>query len=309
MKLTGAKLAVTKILGRPGLVLQKHSPEILLGLGLAGAIGSTILACRATLKCDAIFEKMKTDREKIEEASRLVENGGLSEEEYTTSDKTKDTLILYKDAAIGFIKIYWPAVTLATTSIFCILGSHGIMKKRGVALAATVKALEEGFSAYRKRVVEEYGEETDYMFKNGLRAEQITETETDENGKEKKVKSTKITSDPNGLSVYARFFDESCANWCKTPEYNLMFLKTQQTYFNNMLLARGHVFLNEVYDSLGIERSQAGAVVGWCRGMGDDYIDFGIYNDKSCQARRFVNGDERTILLDFNVDGVIYDHI
>ena len=60
---------------------------------------------------------------------------------------------------------------------------------------------------------------------------------------------------------------------------------------------------------LGIPRSQAGAVVGWVLGEGDDYIDFGMFDGNNMATRDFVNGYERSILLDFNVDGVIYDLI
>jgi hypothetical protein len=178
-----------------------------------------------------------------------------------------------------------------------------------VAVMAAYKAIEEGFSAYRKRVVEEYGEEKDFVLKNGLRSEQIEETVVDaETGKSKKVKTNKYGVDPNGISVYARFYDESCKQWSKTPEYNLMFLKAQQNYFNDMLKARGHVFLNEVYDALGIERTKAAACSGWLLGEGgDNYIDFGLYNAGRSQA--FVNGYENVVLLDFNVDGVIWDLI
>ena len=88
-----------------------------------------------------------------------------------------------------------------------------------------------------------------------------------------------------------------------------MYLKAQQNSFNDLLRARGHVFLNEVYDGLGLERSQAGAVVGWVLGDGDNYVDFGIFDGDKPRARDFVNGLEASILLDFNVDGVIYDLI
>jgi hypothetical protein len=60
---------------------------------------------------------------------------------------------------------------------------------------------------------------------------------------------------------------------------------------------------------LDIPRTQAGAVVCWVRGQGDDFIDFGIFDGNDDATRRFVNGCERSILLDFNVDGVIYDMI
>ena len=124
--------------------------------------------------------------------------------------------------------------------------------------------------------------------------------------KEKKVKKEFTVADPNGVSIYAKFFDETSTQWTKTPEYNLIFLKGQQQYLNDVLHSRGHVFLNEVYDVLGLDRSKAGAVVGWVLGEGDDYIDFNLYNKDNAN---FVNGDEGSVLLDFNVDGVIYDLI
>ena len=182
------------------------------------------------------------------------------------------------------------------------------MRTRNLALVAAYKAVEQGFNAYRKRVIEEYGAEKDYMFKNGLRSETIVETEIDENGKTKKVKKEKLVVDPNAVSMYARFFDSSSAEWQKSSQYNLTFLQQQQNYFTNLLNIRGHVFLNEVYDALGIPRSQAGTVVGWVIGDdNDNYVDFGIWDREKQKARDFVNGYEDSILLDFNVDGFIYD--
>lgn len=111
-------------------------------------------------------------------------------------------------------------------------------------------------------------------------------------------------------SIYARFFDESCAAWSKDAEYNLTFLKGQQAHANDILRARGYVFLNEVYDMLGMPRTKAGQAVGWIydesNPYGDNYIDFDL-NDERCST--FVNGYERSVLLDFNVDGNIVDKV
>ena len=117
--------------------------------------------------------------------------------------------------------------------------------------------------------------------------------------------------DPNLYSDYAKFFDEFNPNWQNDPEYNLMFLKSQQQYANDLLKARGRLFLNEVYDMLGIERTKAGQVVGWTYNMknptGDNFVDFGIYDMSKERVRAFVNGYEPSILLDFNVDGNVWD--
>lgn len=311
MKLTKLTNGLAKVTGRAGLTVKKYSPEILLVVGITSAVGSTILACLATLKVDEVKKTHQDKVDRINDCWEKVKDGEIPLDEYSEQDHKRDLTVVYTQTAVDYIKLYGPAVTLGALSIVALVGGHGIMKKRNVALVAAYKAVEEGFNAYRQRVRDEYGEDTDYMFKNGLKAETVTETEVGEDGKQHKVKKTKFAAiDGATPSVYARFFDESCRQWCKTPEYNLMFLNAQQEYFNHILISKGHVFLNEVYDALGIPRTQAGTMVGWVMrkdGKGDNKIDFGVYNGDSERAVAFVNGNERSILLDFNVDGVIYD--
>jgi len=204
--------------------------------------------------------------------------------------------------AVDISKLYGPTITLGLSSIACIIAAHGIMNRRAVALTAAYKALESTFAEYRNRVIEQIGEKREEDIRMGTKTVEIT----DENGKTKKITSV----DPNGISPYAKFFDEHSDNWSKTPEYNLLFLKAQQNYANDLLHARGHVFLNEVYDMIGVPRTSAGQVVGWVISKdGDNFIDFGIYDHWNNEKHLFVNGLEASILLDFNVDGVVYDRI
>lgn len=300
---------LSKIAGKSGLVLKQKSPEILLILGIGGMIGTTIMACRATLKAEGVLDEHQDKIDKINTLARKVADGDVPAEKYTEEDHKKDVIVTYAQTAVEFAKLYGPSVAVGAISIACIIGGHNILQKRNIALVAAYKGLQEAFKAYRKRVIEEHGEEADYMYKHGLRAQEITEKVVDEDGKEtEEKKKVLVSDDPNKISEYAKFFDQSCREWSKDPEYNMYFLKSQEKYWNNMLRARGHVFLNEVYDSLGIERTKAGAVVGWVLGAnGDNHIDFGLYNVERNSTRRFVNGVEPVILLDFNVDGVIYN--
>lgn len=310
MNLSKITTGLSKMTGKTGLTLKKHSPEILLVVGVSGTVVAAVLACRATLRVQEVLDNHADKKDKIDSVWQKVQDGDISLSEYSENDHQKDLVVTYTQTVVDFIKLYGPAVTLGVASMACVIASHGIMKKRNVALVAAYKAVEEGFNAYRKRVIEEHGEQADYMYKNGLRSEEVTQPAyTDADGvKHKAEKKTQLVQDPNGLSVYARFFDEACSQWSKNPEYNLMFLRSQQNYYNDMLKARGHVFLNEVYDALGIPRTQAGSIVGWVIGPeGDNFIDFGIFDADKMKSRDFVNGYERSILLDFNVDGVIYD--
>ena len=300
---------LTRLAGAKSLLLKKSSPEILMAIGITGIVSSTVLACRATLKSEAIIDGAKKQLNTVNVCWEDVQQGKFPAENYTDKDHKKDLTTVYAQTAIKFVRLYGPSVTIGAVSIGCIVGAHGMLQKRNVALMAAYKTIDEGFRSYRKRVVDEYGEEQDFIFRHGLRAETVIEEEVDDTGKVKKVKKKKYSVDPNATSIYARFFDDSCTQWSKTPEYNLMFLRAQQNYYNDMLKVRGHVFLNEVYDALGIQRTSAGSVVGWMIGAGDDYIDFGIYDGQREKQRDFVNGYEQTILLDFNVDGVIYDII
>lgn len=286
-----------KVAGRGMLLVKKHSPEILTTVGIVGVVASAVMASKATLKLEPVVEKIKNGKD---EAKSFLEDEMFPE--YDKDRHNKEVARVYVKGAVDLSKLYGPSITLGLSSIACIIGAHGIMRKRNVALAAAYKAVETSFSEYRKRVIAELGEEKEEDVYIGRQQVEVV----DENGKKKKV--TKV--DPNGISAYARFFDEYSDNWSKTPEYNLLFLKAQQNYANDLLHARGHVFLNEVYDMIGIPRSQAGQVVGWVISKdGDNFIDFGVYDFDNTGSHLFVNGHERSILLDFNVDGVIYDLI
>ena len=148
-----------------------------------------------------------------------------------------------------------------------------------------------------------------------FKAKKIEEKVVDEKGKEKKVKKDiqVVDYDRPGESEYARFFDDGNTGWDENPEFSLQFLIRQQNWANELLNHRGYVFLNEVYDMLGIPRTKAGQIVGWVKNNKDDnadhYIDFGIFNVNRPKSRDFVNGYENVILLDFNVDGPILDLI
>ena len=304
-----AKFAI----GRGGLVLKKYSPEILTAAGVIGTVGSTVLACKATLKVEDILDEAKKKSNLI----NAVHDGEIEvDAEYTDKDYSKDLLVNRTQTAVKLIKLYGPAISLGALSIAAILGGQHILRKRNVAVMAAYKLCEESFNNYRSRVKDELGEEKDRQFYYGMTEETVKDKVKSKDGKTKTI-TKKVEKAPDHLySQYARFFDEANINWDKSPEQNMYFLKMVQNQMNDKLKARGHVFLNEVYDALGFDRSEAGQLVGWvwnkdntAMEAGDGYIDFGIFDGNNYAKRAFVNGDERSILLDFNIDGMIYDLI
>lgn len=106
---------------------------------------------------------------------------------------------------------------------------------------------------------------------------------------------------------YVRLFNSKCHAWTKDPEVNKWFLLHQQDYVNEILRARGQLFLNEVLDILGLPRTKLGQVVGWIydpdNPMGDNFVDFGFFEKGRSSA------DELTTVLNFNVDGNIWDRL
>lgn len=284
---------VTQKIGRQILTIKKDSPRTLFVLGIVGTVGSTILACRATLKLSDTLDEFKEDVEGVKTLAEVIPDNG-----YSRMDHNKDMAYAYLRGTYSIAKLYAPAILLGSASIGALTGSHVTLSRRNTGLTAAYAAVQSSFEAYRERVKEELGEEKELEIHHAARLEKIAA-----DGKTISLHR----ADPNKWSPYARFFDEYNRNWVKNPELNRLFVQCHQNYANHLLHARGHVFLNEVYEMLGMEHTSAGCVVGWLVGPGgDNYIDFGLFEAASSQ---FVNGWERSIILDFNVDGVIYDKI
>lgn len=298
--------ALTRFVNNTGLQLKKHSPEILMVAGIAGTVASTVMACKATTKATSLLEEAKKE---INAIHTVAENN----DEYSEKDLQQALTMSYTQTGVKLLKLYAPAIALGTLSITSIVAGHNILKKRNLALAAAYAVVDKGFKHYRNNVVERFGKEIDKELRFGIKSQEIEEVVKDKDGKEKieKKKANVITNPLLDHSTYAKFFDASCEAFEKDPELNLMFLRRQQDWANELLKSKGHLFLNEVYDMLGIQRTQPGQVVGWVydekNPIGDNYVDFGIYNANSEAARRFVNGLEYNILLDFNVDGPILE--
>lgn len=297
-----------------GFKFKKYSPEILVVTGIVGVVASTVMACKATTKASEIMKETKQNLDQIHDCA--ADEGLRESGRYTEEDKRRDLTIQYVQTGIKLTKVYGPAIVLGVLSITSILASNNILRKRNVALAAAYATIDRTFKDYRKRVVEKLGEAADREFKYGIKKEKIEKTVIDEEtGKEKKVKETIEVIDYDGASQYAKFFDETSRCWEKNAELNLAFLRAQQNWANDKLRSQGYLFLNDVYDALDIERTQAGQCVGWIydpenpNHKGNNYVDFGIYNIHRKENRKFVNGIERSILLDFNVDGDILNHL
>lgn len=309
MNTLALKQNLSRTFGKTGLKLKKHSPEILITTGIVGTVATVVLACKATLKVNEILEETK---ETIDTIHACAENPEMAEQ-YTEQDCKKDLTTVYVQTGLKFAKLYAPALIVGTASLACILASHNIVRKRNAALAAAYTTVDSSFKKYRKRVVDRFGEEIDRELKYDIKAKEIEERVVDENGNETVVTKTVKAADITGRDEYSVIFYEGNPGWDKDPELTKYFLLQQQNWANDLLKSRGYVFLNEVYEMLGFNRTAAGQVIGWYYDERDlslhNCVDFGMFDIYDEQKIKFINGDERAIVLDFNVDGNILEYI
>lgn len=281
---------VTRLAGRAGLVISKHAPTILTAAGTAGFIGTTILASKATLKVE---ETVAEETELLVKVHEAHEAGKLEDK-----DALHDKVILYTRMTTKLAKLYAPALILGAASIVSLATGHGIMLKRNASLAAAYAAVDQAFKTYKKKVESKFGKDAVIDALVSTAEEDLTKNEL----------TMEAIAAVDGVSPYGVIFDETNNNWSADEDLSMLHLKCQQQYANDILQTRGHIFLNEVYKMLGFPHTPAGAVTGWVKGNGDDFVDFNIFEGT------FEGEDEkgRTVTkwaLDFNVDGVMYDKI
>lgn len=301
-KLTTLSNAVTSKMGRQVLVAQKHSPTLLFAGGVVGVVATVVLASRATLRLEEVLSQ---NEENLELAHSLMTDE--TKTDYSIKDYEKDVAYIRIKTAINVTKLYAPTVLIGAASIAALAGGQLVLTKRNAGLVAAYAALEKGFNQYRERVVQEIGVDKDREFRYGVENREVVIE--DKNGGHK-VKTEKRVG-PDGHSIYAKFFSEQTSrSWSPRPDYNFLFLKAAQIHANDLLQTRGHVLLNDVYDAIGLDRTPEGAVVGWVKGHGDDYVSFGLFDEEyNERIHDFFVGRENSVLLDFNVDGVVYELI
>lgn len=296
--------AISSRMGQMVLKTQKHSPNLLFASGIVLMGATVVSASRSSLKLEAVLDDIRKDREDVK---RVSEKKGS---EYSEKDIAKLNYYVTTRGAIRIAKLYLPALALGVASVGCLTASHNQLSRRNAGLSAALAATERAMDRYRDRVRDAYGEEREEELFRGV--ETHKEPIKDDQGRD--TKSTKTVKIGGGYSPYARVWGRDTTNeWDPQPEYNLAKLRSVQEYCTLRLKSKGHLFLNEVFDELGLERTSAGAVVGWLDpkyGGGDGYCDFGVLApSEEVRFLDFVTGREDHIMLDFNVDGEIWRKI
>ena len=286
------------------LTVRKHSPEILMVAGVIGTVAGAVMACKETLELEDVLDECKQEKMELEEQYAMCE-------EYSEDALKKDQVKLTIKQAVKIVKLYAPSVIMEATSIGVIFASNDIMRKRNASMAAAYATLNSMYKRYRQNVIESYGEEVDKDMRFGVKHEKVTEI--DEDGNKVKIDARIVDLDNTALAIsdYSRFFQMGCKGFdASSGRYNLLYLKGIQAMFNNKLIADGYVMLNDVYRELGFDTIPEGWSIGWvydeANPIGDNYIDFGLYEARN-KNQRAVNDWEPVILMDFNVDGNLYE--
>lgn len=294
MAINAIKKFGAKGLGRALAVGRKYSPEILTTTGVVGVVAAAVMGARATLKLEGVLNKIDEGKEVV------AHNNG--QDGYDASRRRNDMVYIYTRGVVDITSLYAPAVTLGVASLAMILTSHGIMRRRNAGLVAAYKVLETTYREYRDRVVEHIGADEERELRRGV-SRKVVEEDGEKRAKfERKV-------DMMNLSPYAREFDQSNLNWVFVNDQNLFWLRAQENYANDRLKSKGFLFLNDVYDQLGIPRSSEGQLVGWMADGPDGYVSFDLPEKGGEEELDYLYWGRPSIMIDFNVDGVIYDKI
>lgn len=291
--------SVSRLGGRTLLKLSAASPTILVVSGVVGLGATAVLASKASRKIDPILDEHKKTRDEFI----------VTEAHHTQLEKRarqKQLGVLYAETSVKLVKLYAPTLIVGTASAVAVLGGHNILRTRHVAALTAYSGLFDQFNTYRKRVADSFGEDIERGIYEGARGEWVEDP--DHKGEYK----LENKFDPDNAQDYLRpWFDEVNVNFTRDPMSNYLFLKGVQSHMNNLLQARGHVFLNECLDGLRLPRCPEGQFAGWVYNpkSGDNYIDFGFMTGVDPHTVAFRNQRETTVKLNFNIQGSVWNLI
>ena len=215
----------TKLIADARMALDKHSPEILLGIGIAGMITTTVLAVRATPKALIHIEAKKREEHK---------------DKLTVGETIKVT---WKD--------YIPAVVTGVSSVACLIGSNTVQARRTAAIATAYKISEAALTEYKEKVVETIGEKKEKV----LREEIAAEKATTQNASTSQVYITgggeTLFLDPISMRLF-----KSDINLVKRAQNEINERMLKSAFY-------GYASLNDFYEELGLKPTSQGDDLGW----------------------------------------------
>ena len=214
--------------------VSKHSPEILIGIGITGMVTTTVLAIKATPKALKLIEEKK-------------------------KEESKDNLTVAETIKVTW-KCYIPCATTGLTSIACIIGANSVHARRNAALATAYKLSETAFNEYREKVVETIGDKKEKNIREEIGKDRIEKNPASKN---------EVIITKNGDTLC---FDPITGRYFKSDIDKIK--KAENELNKRMLCdIFGYISLNEFYDEIGLDRVERGEELGWNLDNGKGLID------------------------------------
>lgn len=213
------------------LFFKRNASTILTCIGGAGVVVTAVLTAKATPKA---LQLIQAEEQK-------------KGEELTKTEKVKVAA-----------PVYIPAMLAGTSTLACIFGANILNKRTQASLISAYGVLDQSYKEYKKKVIEEFGEETDKHIQQEIAKDKYKESDiSEEDGKE-------------------LFFDQYSGRYFRSTIEDV---QRAEYRINRDLVMREYATINEFYELLGIEPIEGGDEIGWTVGMNLDYywqtwIDF-----------------------------------
>lgn len=302
---------------------QKHAPQIATGFSIVSGLAAVAFAF---MRADKVKQKIQDHKDRMEELHKNVEMMG---DELTPAERRQLVTSEFVKTGVEITKVVWPIVVFEAVAIGTKVYSQVVSDQRYSRATLALASALSTIGAYRQRVAEKIGAEEERKLYSGEEVEEIEVIELDEKGKEKKTKETHRSYNP--IDPYSIVFerqpeyDDGTVNILVGSKYYERYESNQLRYdfikgiwrqCNSKLIATGKLYLAEVYDLLGYEgyyhdkqRLDMAREVGWVYNKheqaGDPFVSFGIEDPEAEHVKRFLNGDDDNILLQFNCMGSI----
>lgn len=220
----------------------KHSPEILVGIGISGLFATTVLAVRATPKALELIEKASQEKE-------------VPVEELTPIEKTK-----------ACWKCYIPAAVTGVLSAGCIIGAQSVNARRNAALAAAYTLSDTALREYQAKVTEVIGEKKDQLIRDKMSEDKI---------KNNPVSKNEVIITTKGDTLC---YDELSGRYFKS---DIDKIKRAVNEINRQINLDMYASLNDFYDELDLDHTQIGYDLGWNldSGLVDVYFSSQLADD------------------------------
>lgn len=296
---------------------KEHSPEILAAVSSVASVGAVIFAVKSGTKAGEVLEEHQKKLDEVHTVVKAAEEAeDQTEWDYSSDDEKKDLAKIYVSTGLKMAKTYAPTIILESIALACNFGGAYTSRKKINSLIATATVMQGMHEAYRQNVIERFGKDVDEELRYGLKTKVKDYISGD--GQEVKSENIKIMDKkPDDKQDISRIFDETSEFYIRDAYSNRQFIKSIEQWANRELRKRGFLFLNDVYVKLGFAPTEYGHDAGWVYKdkTTDDvrkhhnYVEIKMIDVFGNPAKEFEMGVEPSVILDFNIDGVIKDEI